>query len=111
MRIFKKKLKADGSIDKYKSRLVAKGYRKKEGLDYFDPAVIDNVLNEPIAKKVYWNAYDYGDGVIIAGDVVTDEDGDGPFKIAGTSLGEDGHRTGMIYAGGVIVLGAPLVIG
>ena len=37
-----------------------------EGLDYFDPAVIDNVLNEPIAKKVYWNAYDYGDGVIIA---------------------------------------------
>ncbi|KAM1495899.1 hypothetical protein ACFXTO_030567 [Malus domestica] len=34
--IFKKKLKADGTIDKFKERLVAKGYRRKEGLDYFD---------------------------------------------------------------------------
>ena len=34
--IFKRKLKADGSVDKYKARLVAKGYRLKEGLDYFD---------------------------------------------------------------------------
>ena len=30
--IFKKKMKADGSIDKYKARLVIKGYNKKEGL-------------------------------------------------------------------------------
>ena len=34
--IFKKKMKADGSIDKYKARLVIKGYKQKEGLDYFD---------------------------------------------------------------------------
>ena len=34
--ILKKKMKADGSIDKYKVRLVIKGYNKKEGLDYFD---------------------------------------------------------------------------
>ena len=34
--ISKKKMKADGSIDKYKARLVVKGYNKKEGLDYFD---------------------------------------------------------------------------
>ena len=34
--IFKKKMKADGSIDKYKVRPVVKGYNKKEGLYYFD---------------------------------------------------------------------------
>ena len=34
--IFKKKLKTDGSIDKYKARLVIKSYKQKEGLDYFD---------------------------------------------------------------------------
>ena len=34
--IFKKKMKADRSIDKYKVRLVIKGYKQKEGLDYFD---------------------------------------------------------------------------
>ena len=35
-RIFKRKMKADGSIDKYKAKLVIKGYRQKESLDYFD---------------------------------------------------------------------------
>ena len=34
--ILKKKMKAEGSIDKYKARLVIKGYKQKEGLDYFD---------------------------------------------------------------------------
>ena len=34
--IFKKKMKVEGSIDKYKARLVIKGYKQKEGLDYFD---------------------------------------------------------------------------
>ena len=34
--IFKKKMKADESINKYKARLVIKGYKQKEGLDYFD---------------------------------------------------------------------------
>ena len=34
--IFKRKLKPDGSVDKYKVRLVAKRYRQKKGLDYFD---------------------------------------------------------------------------
>ena len=29
-------MKADGSIDKYKARMVIKGYKQKEGLDYFD---------------------------------------------------------------------------
>ncbi|KAD5960509.1 hypothetical protein E3N88_11981 [Mikania micrantha] len=31
-----RKMKDDGSIDKYKTRLVIKGFRQKEGLDYFD---------------------------------------------------------------------------
>ncbi|GJX21866.1 retrovirus-related pol polyprotein from transposon TNT 1-94 [Tanacetum coccineum] len=34
--IFKKKMKADGTIYKYKARLVIKGYKQREGLDYFD---------------------------------------------------------------------------
>ena len=33
---FKRKRKVDGSIDKYKARLVIKGYKQTEGLDYFD---------------------------------------------------------------------------
>ncbi|KAF3649136.1 putative tyrosyl-DNA phosphodiesterase 2-like [Capsicum annuum] len=34
--IFKRKIKADGTIDKYKVRLVVKGFKQKEDLDYFD---------------------------------------------------------------------------
>ena len=34
--VFKRKKKVDGLIDKYKTRLVIKGYRQTEGLDYFD---------------------------------------------------------------------------
>ena len=34
--VFKRKRKVDGSIDKYKARLVIKGYMQTEGLDYFD---------------------------------------------------------------------------
>lgn len=34
--VFKKKLKADGSIDKLKARLVVKGNTQKKDIDYFD---------------------------------------------------------------------------
>ncbi|GJX33236.1 putative reverse transcriptase domain-containing protein [Tanacetum coccineum] len=34
--IFKKKMKVDGTIDKYKARLVIKGFKQYEGLDFFD---------------------------------------------------------------------------
>ncbi|KAJ0712899.1 putative RNA-directed DNA polymerase [Helianthus annuus] len=34
--IFKKKMKVDGSIEKFKARLVIQGFRQKEGIDYFD---------------------------------------------------------------------------
>jgi hypothetical protein len=34
--VFKKKLRSDGTSDKYKARLVAKCYAQKEGEDFFD---------------------------------------------------------------------------
>nr|GEX42683.1 zinc finger, CCHC-type [Tanacetum cinerariifolium] len=34
--IFKRKIKVDGTIDKFKARLVIQGFRKKERIDYFD---------------------------------------------------------------------------
>ena len=40
--VFKKKTKADGSIEQYKARLVALGFSQKQGLDYdetFSPVI------------------------------------------------------------------------
>ena len=34
--IFKKKLKKDGSIEKYKARLVAEGFRQRKYINYFN---------------------------------------------------------------------------
>ncbi|GJW45807.1 zinc finger, CCHC-type containing protein [Tanacetum coccineum] len=34
--IFKRKMKVNGTIDKFKARLVIQGLRQKEGIDYFD---------------------------------------------------------------------------
>jgi histone deacetylase 1/2 len=34
--VFKKKRKADGTLDKHKARLVAKGYKQRYGIDYED---------------------------------------------------------------------------
>ncbi|GJT86972.1 zinc finger, CCHC-type containing protein, partial [Tanacetum coccineum] len=34
--IFKRKMKVDGTIDKFKARLVIQGFRQKEEIDYFD---------------------------------------------------------------------------
>ena len=41
--VFKKKLSADGSVERYKSRLVAKGYSQVEGID-------NGEILSPIAK-------------------------------------------------------------
>lgn len=34
--VLRKKLKTDGTIDKYKAKLVAKGFSQKEEVDYFE---------------------------------------------------------------------------
>ncbi|GJV17207.1 zinc finger, CCHC-type containing protein [Tanacetum coccineum] len=34
--IFKRKMKVDGTIDKFKARLVIQGFKQNEGIDYFD---------------------------------------------------------------------------
>nr|GFB12370.1 zinc finger, CCHC-type [Tanacetum cinerariifolium] len=34
--IFKRKMKVDGTIDKFKARLVIQGFRQNEGINYFD---------------------------------------------------------------------------
>ena len=34
--IFRKKMKIDGTMDKFKARLVAQGFRQKHGIDHFD---------------------------------------------------------------------------
>ena len=34
--MFKKNLRPNGAVEKYKVRLVAKGYTQKEGDDFFD---------------------------------------------------------------------------
>ncbi|GKF88212.1 zinc finger, CCHC-type containing protein, partial [Tanacetum coccineum] len=34
--IFKRKLKVDGTVEKFKTRLVIQGFKQKSGINYFD---------------------------------------------------------------------------
>ena len=34
--VYKLKRKSDGSVDRYKARLVTKGFKQQYGVDYFD---------------------------------------------------------------------------
>ena len=56
--LFKRKLKQDGSIEKYKARLVTKGFKQRNDIDYFDTFTpVDPNLNryDLRPKKQYWN--------------------------------------------------------
>lgn len=56
--LYKSKFNVDGSIDKHKDRLVAKGYSEKEGIDYedtFEHVAKLNTLRIMIALTTKYN--------------------------------------------------------
>ncbi|KAL0301464.1 UNVERIFIED_CONTAM: Retrovirus-related Pol polyprotein from transposon RE1, partial [Sesamum radiatum] len=48
--VFKTKLRADGSVERYKGRLIAKGYNQIEGIDYTDNF---SLVAEAITVKLF----------------------------------------------------------
>ena len=66
--VFKVKYKADGEVDRYKSRLVAKGYSQQAGIDYQE--TYSPVVSFPSLRAVLSHAVDR-DMVVHQMDVVT----------------------------------------
>ncbi|GJW82895.1 zinc finger, CCHC-type containing protein [Tanacetum coccineum] len=65
--IFKRKLKVDGTIEKFKARLVIPGFKQKSGIDYFDTyapvahmktAFLNGDLDEEHAPKQWHQKFD-----------------------------------------------------
>ncbi|GJZ36377.1 zinc finger, CCHC-type containing protein [Tanacetum coccineum] len=44
--IFKRKLKVDGTIEKFKARLVIQGFRQKSRIDYFEDSILECKFDE-----------------------------------------------------------------
>lgn len=56
--IFKVKLHADGTVERYKARLVAQGFTQREGIDYFDvfaPTLRYKTLRVLLQLAAVWN--------------------------------------------------------
>ncbi|GKE10044.1 zinc finger, CCHC-type containing protein, partial [Tanacetum coccineum] len=56
--IFKRKLKVDGTIEKFKARLVIQGFRQKSRIDYFDTYALVTCISTKrllIAMKLIHN--------------------------------------------------------
>ena len=56
--MFKKKLRPDGTIEKYKAQLVAKSYTKKESEDFFD--MYSHVARLTTIRMLLFLATSYG---------------------------------------------------
>lgn len=92
-------------------RTLAKpcGVINTEGRIVLQPALVNDMVQ--LTGKPTFAIWRSGAGAAIASDAVTDQNGSGPFKLEGTSIGEDGQPTGMLYQGGVVVLTSPMVLG
>jgi hypothetical protein len=73
-----------------------------EGRIQLLPAATNDLVQ--VTGTPTWGEWCDGNGVPIAGGAVTDEAGTGPFKL-------DGTGTMIIYAGGVVTLASPSLLG
>lgn len=58
MWVFRTKLNADGSLDKLRARMVAKGFNQEEGIDYLE--TYSPVVRSVIVRSTHSNNYELG---------------------------------------------------